>query len=173
MSYIPVGTLLTYTATIKWSIFNKYSDWNTIAAQLTNDLPNLPGMEELDVQTANGSRNVFANTISLIMQVLNNGIDHGDENDIASIINGTIQSYGNELISGNITQIKLPNSPPIDTGANSNAPLPSSSTSTSSIFSGLSLSGGTIFGLSTTIVIIAIVALVLLLPGNARKLIGG
>ena len=170
MAYIPVGTLLTYTATIKWSIFDKLSDWQTIAAQLTTDLRNeLPGAEELDVQSTNGSRNVLSNTISLTMQVLNNGVDHSDENDIASIINGTIQGYGNTLVSGNITDYKLPNSPTQSTGANSNAPIPSSSASTGSIFSGFSLSGGSIFGISTVVIVIAIVALILLLPGGFGK----
>jgi hypothetical protein len=181
MTYCPVGTLVTYTATISASLTKGYTSWATLSAQLSNDLRSqLSGLEELDVEASNGSSagssfsSFLSGSFTLSMQVLNNGVDHSDENDIKSIIDGTIQSYGNQIISSSITSVTTPNNPTVNTGAISNA-SPPTSPSSGGILSGLSLpslSGGTIFGISTIIVIIAIVALVLLLPGNARRLVG-
>ena len=184
MSYIPVGTLLTYTATIKYFLTHGYTDWQSLSAALSDQLRNnLPGQEELDVESSGGSTNFLSASINLSLQVLNNGVDHGDENDVKSIIDGTIQGLGSQIISSSITKIQLPNNPLDDnsnqiivTGANSNAPAPTNDTSKSSsggLFSGLSLSGGSIFGLSTTVIIVAIVALILLLPGGFLKIAKG
>jgi hypothetical protein len=180
MTYIPVGTRLTYTAQVSNSIisFHGFNNWETLSNQLKQDLPNLQGMEELDVESASGNNPInLSGNFSVSLAILNNGVDHGDEHDIQSIIDGTIQGYGNQLLSSSITQIKLPNNPDdgtlqvINTGAPSNVPPPSQSNS--SIFSGFSLSGGSIAGISITLIVIVLIIAVLLLPGNARRLVGG
>lgn len=176
MTYIPVGTRLTYTAAFT-SVFTTAS---AMIAKLKNDLPNLQGAEELDVETSEETTNVFApNTFSIT--ILNNGVDHGSEDDIRSIIDGTIQGYSTlvdpiHLVSSSITKITLPNNPDsdtvtpttINTGASSNqAPASSSGFSLSSL---LPSTGTKLLG-TTTIIIIAIVALILLLPGGFARVL--
>lgn len=186
MSYIPVGTTLTYSAT--WKFFSgtlglNNVSWQSMAARLSNDLPNLQGQEDLEVSSPNGSTGTLAGTESLTIQVYNNGVDHASEFDIASIINGVIQGYGVTVVNGAITAFTLPNNPDdlsndpdnvqagqtVITGAvNAVAPATTAS-SGNSLLSSLSLgnlSGGSIFGISTTVVILGIVALILLLPGG-------
>lgn len=179
MTYIPVGTLLTYTATVQTYLTRGYTTWNTLAAALKNDLQaNLPGEEELDVEASNGTNSVISlsNTFSLSIQVLNNGVDHGSETDIQAIIDGVIQGYGNQVVSSSITNITLPNNPgddinqgqTISTGAISNAPLPQAPTTSSFSLSKLIPTLGTTGTLTTglVILIVAIFALILLLPGG-------
>lgn len=172
MTYIPVGTRLTYTA----SFTSLVTSASEMVAKLKADLPNLQGMEELDVETAEETTNVFsANTFSLT--VLNNGVDHADEHDIQSIIDGTIQGYSSllnpiDLVSSSITKITLPNNPEsdspinINTGAGSNQPAPSTSGFS---LSSLLPSTGTKLLTTGTIIIIAIIALILLLPGGFAR----
>lgn len=177
MTYIPVGTFLTYTAQVTVYLTTGYTSWQDLIAQLKNDLPNLPGMEELDVSAANGSSSILdPRHFSISLQILNNGVDHGNETDIQSIIDGTIQGYGNAVVSSNITSIKLPDNPEINTGATSNAPPPITPTNSGGILDSLGLSNistGTKLLTSGTIIIIILIIVVLLLPTNARKLVGG
>ena len=182
MTYIPVGTYLTYTATVQPYLTKGFTSWSELASKLSNDLRNeLPGQEELDVTSSNGSNNYLQFNFNISLQVLNNGVDHGDENDVKSLIDGVIQGYGNNVVSSSITKIQLPNNPDdgtaevINTGANSNAPPPTNTTSSSSgkgLFSGFSLGGASIAGISITTIVIVLIIAVLLLPGNARRLIG-
>lgn len=162
--YIPVGTRLTYTAAFK----TYDTTASTIVSMLKNDLPNLQGAEELDVETSDETTNFFSpNTLSIT--ILNNGVDHASEDDIRSIIDGTIQGYSQveQLVSSSITNIQLPNHPPEATGAGSNQPAPSTSGFS---LSSLLPSTGTKLLTSSTIIIIAIVALIILFPQNFLKL---
>jgi hypothetical protein len=179
MTYIPVGTILTYTAQVNTSLLNGFNGAGTLEnllAKLKTELEtNLAGYEEFDVSNAHGNPS-FVGPSSISLNVLNNGVDHGSESDVQSIIDGTLQNMGVPLLSSNITSIHLPNNPVVNTGATSNEPYVNPDGTPkpeSSIFSGFSLGGGTIAGISITVIIIAIVALVLLLPGNARRLVAG
>lgn len=183
MTYIPVGTILTYTAQVDVYLTHGYNNWENLVAQLRNDLPNLQGMEQLLVSNSSGNSSILDPLhFSVSLEIVNNGIDHGSELDIQSIIDGTIQGYGNGIRGSNITKIKLPDNPDdgspqvIDTGVTSNAPPPSTPNSSPSIFSGFkgfSLSGGSIAGISITVIIVVLIIAVLLLPKNARRLVGG
>jgi hypothetical protein len=179
MSYIPVGTILTYTCKYNATTGHLgsvvFTNWSQIVAQLSIDLKNLPGLEELDVQTSDGSNNYISGDSTFTMTVLDNGVDHGDENDIKGIIDGTIEGYGVTIISSSIPKFQLPNNPEddqsgktIDTGAGSNQPPPSPPLKLPS----LSLSGGSIAGISITVIIIGIVALILLLPSGFGRALG-
>lgn len=179
MTYIPVGTLLTYTAQVQIYLTKGYTDWQSLSTQLKSDLPNLPGLEELDVESANGSLNILSpSTFNISIQVLNNGVDHASETDVQSIIDGTIQGYGNGLISSNISQIQLPNNPgqaptTINTGATPAAAPPSTPSSVPDLSKLLpSISPTATLTSGFVILIIAIVALILLFPsgfGRALK----
>lgn len=184
MTYIPVGTYLTYTAQVIPYLTKGYTDWQSLSIALKNDLPNLPGMEELDVEASNGSSSVlsFSGQFSISIQVLNNGVDHSSETDIQAIIDGTIMSYGNSVISSSITQIQLPNNPGqspsiINTGATANAVAPSTPSS-GNILSSLLPSGSSVSSVlgtsglitgGTILLIVAIFALILLLPSGFGK----
>lgn len=173
MTYIPVGTVLTYTCTYTYNpLTSIYKDnsWSSVAGKLANDLPNLPGMEELDVQNSNGSTSLLSTQESLSINVLNNGVDHASETDVQSIIDGTIQGYGYTVIGSNITHIQLPNNPPppnqlsINTGATPNvaAPATASLPNLSNLLPSISPTATITSGF--VILLIAIVALILLLP---------
>lgn len=180
--YIPVGTRLEYTAS-----YRRYSSgiwvgtsWTELASKLKNDLPNLQGMEELDVETSNGSTAILplpSNNETISLRVLNNGVEHADENDVKSLIDGTIQGYGIQLISSDITNITLPGDRVISTGAQSNAPATIDNSTANSGFNLGSLFGsigtGTKLLTSGTIIIIVIMALVLLFPASVLKLMKG
>lgn len=176
MTYIPVGSRLTYTCVFQYNLVTRAPDPQALVSKLKNDLPNLDGLEDLEVENAHGGNLGFLSTTQNIeLTVLNNGVDHGDENDIKSIIDGTIQNYGVQLVSSNITQIKLPNNPgetqgqTIRTGATSSTPPETpSSGGLSSLFN---FSTGTKLLGTGTIIIIAIVALILLLPGGFAKVV--
>lgn len=180
MTYIPVGTYLTYTAQVQANLTSGYTSWEQLSAALKNDLPNLPGLEELDVESANGNDNVLSisGTFSISMQILNNGVDHSSETDVQSIIDGTIHGYGNTVVSSNIASIQLPNNPtPISTGATPNVAAPSTAGSGTigsllpSVPAGQSVLGtllgttGTLTG-GLVILLVLIVALILLFPSG-------
>lgn len=167
MTYIPVGTRLTYTC----SFTSTFTTASAMIAKLKNDLPNLPGYEELDIETSEETTHVFApNTFSIT--VLNNGVDHADEHDVQSIIDGTIQNYSTfydpiHLVSSSITKIQQPNEPPEITGAGTNQPKEKDSGfSLSNLFSP---STGTKLLGTGALIIIAIIALILLLPGGFAR----
>lgn len=170
MTYIPVGTRLTYTASFT-SVFTTAS---AMIAKLKADLPNLPGLEDLEIETSQETTNVFSpNTFSIV--VFNNGVDHADEHDVQSIIDGTIQGYSTlvdpiHLVSSSITQINLPDNPTdtVNTGAASNQVA--SSSSGFSLSSLLPSTGTKLLG-TGTIIIIAIIALILLLPGGFARIL--
>lgn len=175
MTYIPVGTRLTYTAQIHTSFINIFQTPADVITRLKQDLLNLPGLEELDIENSSATALTLGNpTIALIL--LNNGVDHSSETDIQSIIDGTLQNEGVQVISSNISQIQLPNNPDEGNGQviNTGAVPAQQAPSTNQNSGGLSLpnfSTGTKLLTSGTIIIIAIVALILLLPrGFARTL---
>ena len=178
MSYIPVGTTLVYNAQV--SVDFVLQSLDTIIANLSNQLRSeLPGAEELDVISSSSKQSVFGQS-QITLQVLNNGVDHSDENDIASIITGVLQNDGVQVVGSNISSFTLPNNPgddtnqgqTIGTGATQAVALPSTQTSSSSLFSNLKLpSLGTTGTLTTgfVILIVLIVALILLLPSGFGK----
>lgn len=179
MTYIPVGTRLTYTAQINTAFYKIFQTPADIIAKLNTDLKNLPGAEEFDIENSSASAAVFGSP-SISITVLNNGVDHGSETDVQSIIDGTLQAEGVQVISSDITQIQLPNNPlddnsgeVIQTGATPSQ-LPATPNTAGLGLGGLqipSLSTGTKLLTSGTIIIIAIIALIFLLPGGfARSL---
>lgn len=176
MTYIPVGTILTYNAQI--SVDYVLQSLDTIISTLANQLHSeLPGYEEFDVLESANHQAVFGQS-SITLKVLNNGVDHSDENDIASIISGQLQSMGVEVVSSSISSIQLPNNPGekpeiLQTGATQQVALPTTVTPSKSSTATSLFSLGTTGTITTgfVIIIIAIVALIFLLPtGFARSL---
>ena len=180
MTYIPVGTRLTYTAT-----YSRYSGglllglgWSDLGSKLKTDLPNLQGQEDLEVENVSGSTSILLGNEGISLDVLNNGVDHSSETDVQSLIDGTITGYGIQLLSSNITSITLPNNPGDDinqgqtiaTGAVANAPPPTTPSSSSGFsLSSLLPSAGTKLGAGFILLILGIIALIFLLPGGFAK----
>lgn len=185
MTYIPVDARVTYTAQIHTSVFDIFGTLSGVISKLKQDLQyNLPGYEEFDIENSSGTSATFGNpTISLVVR--NAGVDHGSEDDVKSIIDGVLIQEGVTVVSSNITQIQQPLDPQSDnsgqvtsTGAlainappstNNSSPI---STLTSALGLGSLTTGTKLLG-TTTIIIIAVVALVLIFPSGFIKLIKG
>jgi hypothetical protein len=181
MFYFPVGARMTYTAKIGAGTTG-FSSVDSIVSKVRNDLQsNLSGQEELDVETVQTDVTLLGPS-TVIMTILNNGVDHGDENDARSIVDSVFQNYTN-LIGSSVTKVTQPLDPndgsttssPLATGADSS--FRAGITAAPSIWdnllssAGLSTSSKLITGL--VVVIIAIVALALLLPGGFIQLARG
>lgn len=173
MTYIPVGTILTYTASLNSNLLGGFGGAGSLPnllVQFGNTLKTeLPGAEEFDVEASHGSPS-FAGPSQISLDILNNGVDHGSEIDCQAIFDGVLSNMGVSVVSSSITKIQLPNNPgdatvtTIATGAPSNLP-PAPPVSPSVPFSLSNLFGTT--GTLTSgfvILIVLVVALILLLP---------